>query len=258
MTKTLASENKSQCTFACHGAAWSPDGSRIAYADGDQTHVMTMRSDDGTDQVKVSIDDPTGRSHFPVYLADGRLAYVTEHINPGQSWTDIWAVDPGATQPPTPCCRTSRFRVRSTSARTASACCSRRRATATSTSTSPRSTTRGKDALKKLSSDTELAPALAAAGHPAGLSTTGQASQATSAQADARRRGRATTGSHPASPARSHADRVRAERVDQRNRYPASRYQPVCSGARRPGRRLGAGRGGDDRPQAKQKEGHTI
>ena len=24
MTQTLASETKSQCTFACHGAAWSP------------------------------------------------------------------------------------------------------------------------------------------------------------------------------------------------------------------------------------------
>jgi hypothetical protein len=39
----------------------------------------------------------------------------------------------------------------------------------------------GKEALKKLSSETELAPALAAAGHPAGLSTSGKAT--TSAQA---------------------------------------------------------------------------
>ena len=94
MTQGLASEAKSQCTFACHGAAWSQDGARLAYADGDQKNVFTMRSDDGSDQVKVSVDDPSGRSHFPVYLADGRLAYVTEHINPGQSWTDVWAVRP--------------------------------------------------------------------------------------------------------------------------------------------------------------------
>jgi hypothetical protein len=39
----------------------------------------------------------------------------------------------------------------------------------------------GKEALKKLSSETELAPALAAAGHPGGLSTSGKAT--TSAQA---------------------------------------------------------------------------
>lgn len=104
MTQTLASENKQQCTFACHGAAWSPDGSRLAYADGDQTHVYSMKSDDGTDQQKVSVDDPTGtgRSHFPEYLRDGRLAYVTEHINPGQSFTDIWTVTPGNNQPPSP------------------------------------------------------------------------------------------------------------------------------------------------------------
>src|SRR5262249_17838898 len=35
----------------------------------------------------------------------------------------------------------------------------------------------GKDALKTLSSQTDLSPALAAAGHPAGLSTSGQPAQ---------------------------------------------------------------------------------
>jgi Tol biopolymer transport system component len=174
MTQTLASENKSQCTFACHAASWSPDGSRLAYADGDQTHVYTMRSDDGTDQQKVSADDPTGRSHFPEYLSDGRLSYVTEHINPGQSWTDIWAVTPGSNQPPTPLLqdvqlqgpfefspdeqkmlffspRNGNFDIYVATLDQA-----------------------GKDALKQLSSETDVSPALANAGHPAGLSTTGQ------------------------------------------------------------------------------------
>jgi Tol biopolymer transport system component len=183
MTNTLASENKSQCTFACHGAAWSPDGSRIAYADGDQTHVMSMRSDDGTDQVKVSIDDPTGRSHFPVYLGDGRLAYVTEHINPGQSWTDIWAIDPNNAQQPTALLQDVQvqgpFDFSPDGQRMLFS--------------SPRNgnfdiyvatlDAAGKDALKKLSSDTELAPALAAAGHPAGVTTTAQGGQNTAAQA---------------------------------------------------------------------------
>jgi Tol biopolymer transport system component len=183
MTNTLASENKSQCTFACHGAAWSPDGSRLAYADGDQTHVMSMRSDDGTDQVKVSVDDPTGRSHFPVYLGDGRLAYVTEHINPGQSWTDIWALTPGSNQPPTALLQDVQvqgpFDFSPDGQRMLFS--------------SPRNgnfdiyvatlDAAGKDALKKLSSETELAPALAAAGHPAGLSTTSaQSAQSTPAQ----------------------------------------------------------------------------
>ena len=34
------------------------------------------------------------RSHFPLYLSDGRVVYVTEHVTLDQSWTDLWAVDP--------------------------------------------------------------------------------------------------------------------------------------------------------------------
>lgn len=176
MTQVLASENKSQCTFACHGAAWSPDGSLLAYADGDQTHVYTMRSDDGTNQQKVSIDDPTGRSHFPEYLPDGRLAYVTEHINPGQSWTDIWAITPGNNQPPAAILQDIQvqgpFEFSPDGQELLFA--------------SPRNgnfdiyiatlDAAGQSALKTLSSQTDLSPALAAAGHPAGLSTSGQAS----------------------------------------------------------------------------------
>jgi hypothetical protein len=151
----------------------------LAYADGDQTHVYTMRSDDGTDQQKVSVDDPTGRSHFPEYLADGRLAYVTEHINPGQSWTDIWAITPGSGQPPTPLVQDIQvqgpFEISPDEQKLLFA--------------SPRNGNfdiyvatlddAGRNALKTLSGQTDLSPALAAAGHPAGLSTTGQATPAT-------------------------------------------------------------------------------
>jgi Tol biopolymer transport system component len=179
MTQSLASETKGQCTFACHVATWSPDGSRLAYSDGDQSRVMTMRSDDGTDHVKISHDDPTGRSHFPLYLSDGRLAYVTEHINPGQSWTDIWAVMPGSGQPPTALLQDVQvqgpFEFSPDGQRLLFS--------------SPRNgnfdiyvatlDAGGKEALKKLSSETELAPALAAAGHPAGLKTSGSGSAAT-------------------------------------------------------------------------------
>jgi Tol biopolymer transport system component len=160
MTQTLASETKQQCTFACHGAAWSPDGSRLAYADGDQTHVYSMKSDDGTDQQKISIDDPSGRSHFPEYLRDGRVAYVTEHINPGQSFTDIWAIAPGSNQA-TPLAQEVQvqgpFEISPDGQKLLFA--------------SPRNGSfdiyvatldaAGQDALKTLSSQTELSPALA-------------------------------------------------------------------------------------------------
>jgi len=178
MTQVLASENKRQCTFACHGAAWSPDGARLAYADGDQKHVYTMRSDDGTDQQQISPDDPTGRSHFPEYLMDGRLAYVTEHVNPGQSWTDIWAVSPGANQPPAALLQDVQvqgpFEFSPDGQKLLFA--------------SPRNgnfdiyvatlDTAGQAALKTLSGQTDLSPALAAAGHPAGVSTSGQTGSA--------------------------------------------------------------------------------
>jgi Tol biopolymer transport system component len=173
MTQTLASENKSQCTFACHGAAWSPDGTRLAYADGDQMHVYTMRSDDGTDQMKVSVDDPTGRSHFPEYLADGRLAYVTEHINPGQAWTDIWAIAPGSTQPPQALLQDVQVQGPFEFSPDAQKLLF----------SSPRNGNfdiyvatldqAGKDALKQLSAQTDMSPALAAAGHPTSIPVPG-------------------------------------------------------------------------------------
>jgi hypothetical protein len=179
-------------------ASWSPDGSRLAYADGDQTHVFTMRSDDGTDQVKVSVDDPTGRSHFPMYMADGRLAYVTEHINPGQSWTDIWAITPGSTQQPVALLQDVQVQGPFDFSPDGQKLLF----------SSPRNgnfdiyvatlDASGKEALKKLSSDTELAPALAAAGHPGGLSTSGKPTTSAQAAAAAPQPGAAPPGVQPA------------------------------------------------------------
>jgi Tol biopolymer transport system component len=97
----IASEKQSQCTFACHAAVWSPDGSRLAYASTTSpSEVWTMRASDATDLQRVSPDGRTGSSHFPAYLADGRLVYVTEHITPGRAWTDVWAVRPDAPDQP--------------------------------------------------------------------------------------------------------------------------------------------------------------
>jgi Tol biopolymer transport system component len=86
------SNANNQGTFACHAARWSPDGSRVAFSDGDNARVLLMASLSAGTPTPISPDDE--KSHFPVFLADGRLVYVTEHVSATQSYTDLWVVDP--------------------------------------------------------------------------------------------------------------------------------------------------------------------
>ncbi len=95
MTTSLAAESRNQCTFACHAAAWSPNGAKIALADGDSARVLVMSAIAGSAPAAISPEDE--RSHFPVYLSDGRIVYVTEHISLQQAYTDLWAIDPDRT-----------------------------------------------------------------------------------------------------------------------------------------------------------------
>jgi Tol biopolymer transport system component len=96
VTRQLATESNNQCTFACHAARWSPDGSRIAFSDGDNARVLLMASlVSGAPTTPISPNDE--KSHFPVFLADGRIVYVTEHVTLDQSYTDLWIVDPSNT-----------------------------------------------------------------------------------------------------------------------------------------------------------------
>jgi len=90
LTNGLATEANNQCTFACHQAAWSPDGRRVAVSDGDQARVLLIATATGSASAPVTPDGE--RSHFPIYLPDGRLLYVSEHITADQSWTDLWMV----------------------------------------------------------------------------------------------------------------------------------------------------------------------
>lgn len=79
LTNDLASAQNNQCTFACHQAAWSPNGQTLAYTQGDHDSVWTIHSD-GTDaRMIVSNND---RNHFPWFMPDGRLGYITEHVSP--------------------------------------------------------------------------------------------------------------------------------------------------------------------------------
>lgn len=95
MTKGLASEQNSQCTFACHSVRWSPDGTRLAFSDGDLSRVLVMSAVQPNTPTPIT---PEGeRSHFPVFLANGQVLYITEHLSLDQSWTDLWLQKPETT-----------------------------------------------------------------------------------------------------------------------------------------------------------------
>jgi Tol biopolymer transport system component len=96
LTKSLASEQQNQCTFACHAARWSPDSTRLAFSDGDLTHVLILSAVANTGAAPTVISPDGERNHFPVYLKDGTIVYVSEHLSLDQSWTDLWMVDPNS------------------------------------------------------------------------------------------------------------------------------------------------------------------
>ncbi len=98
VTHDLASANNNQCTFACHQAAWSPDSRTLAYSTGELDSIWTV-SGDGSNPTEVISNGE--QNHFPWFTTDGRLGYITEHITPGQAWTDAWIYDlkQGQTKP---------------------------------------------------------------------------------------------------------------------------------------------------------------
>ncbi|MGH2377388.1 MAG: TolB family protein [Candidatus Limnocylindria bacterium] len=95
LTQDLASEKNQQCTFACHSVAWSPDSGRVAFSDGQHARVLLAAALAGG-SAPTAITPEGERSHFPVFLADGRLVYVTEHVSTQQSYTDLWTQSPDA------------------------------------------------------------------------------------------------------------------------------------------------------------------
>src|SRR5207302_174527 len=89
-------EQNNQCTFACHSASWSPNGATIALSDGDSARVLLIAAGGGAGTPISPADE---RSRRPVYLPDGRIGYVTEHVSQDQSWTDRWTGLPSNAEP---------------------------------------------------------------------------------------------------------------------------------------------------------------
>lgn len=90
LTQKLASASANQCTFPCHHAGWSEDSRNIVYSAGELDTLWMIAGENGTP--KKILDDGED-NHFPWFLPDGRVGYVTEHIEANSAWTDFWALD---------------------------------------------------------------------------------------------------------------------------------------------------------------------
>jgi Tol biopolymer transport system component len=93
LTHDLANAQRNEPTTAWSRPAWSPDSRQIAYTGADGRSIWVMRSD-GSGARQLVADGET--NHFPWFLPDGRLAFITEYVPPryGGAWTNAWAYDP--------------------------------------------------------------------------------------------------------------------------------------------------------------------
>lgn len=92
LTRDLADARREQPTMAWQRPGWSPDGQWLTYTGGDGRSIWLMRRD-GSDARQIVADGEI--NHFPWFLPDGRLAYITEYVPPRYpgAWTNAWAVD---------------------------------------------------------------------------------------------------------------------------------------------------------------------
>ncbi len=92
LTLDLADARRKEPTMGWHQPAWSPDSQWLAYTGGDGQSIWMMRAD-GSDARAIIDDGET--NHFPWFLSDGRLAFITEYVPPryGAAWTNAWVYD---------------------------------------------------------------------------------------------------------------------------------------------------------------------
>lgn len=79
LTTDLADARRHEPTMAWRRPGWSPDSQWLAYTGGDGKSIWIMRQD-GSAARSVVADGET--NHFPWFLPDGRLAFITEYVPP--------------------------------------------------------------------------------------------------------------------------------------------------------------------------------
>lgn len=92
ITRDFADGRRQEPTMAWHAPSWSPDSQSIAYTGCNGKSIWMMRSD-GTNAQKIIDDGET--NHFPWFLPDGQLAFITEYVPPkyNRAWTNLWRYD---------------------------------------------------------------------------------------------------------------------------------------------------------------------
>jgi Tol biopolymer transport system component len=92
LTRDLADAQRHEPTMAWQRPGWSPDSKHLAYTGADGRSIWLMRRD-GSDARSVVADGET--NHFPWFLPDGQLAYITEYVPPRYdgAWTNAWAIN---------------------------------------------------------------------------------------------------------------------------------------------------------------------
>jgi Tol biopolymer transport system component len=92
LTHDLADARREEPTIAWHSPSWSADSQWLTYTGGDGRSIWIMRAD-GSDAREIINDGET--NHFPWFLRDGRLAFITEYVPPtyGAAWTNLWTYD---------------------------------------------------------------------------------------------------------------------------------------------------------------------
>ncbi len=92
LTRDFADARRKEPTVAWLAPAWSPDSQWLTYTGGDGKSIWLMRPD-GSDAKEIINDGET--NHFPMFLSDSRIAFITEYVPPkyGAAWTNLWAYD---------------------------------------------------------------------------------------------------------------------------------------------------------------------